>query len=423
MKHLFILLVCISSYNAFSQHKCISQIRFKQHMDENPSLKMEVEASDRLFNQLQDKELQSHKHDITHGKTNVVITIPVVVHVVWKTASQNISEAQIREQIRVLNEDYRLRNPDSLPVTHPFWPYSADAEYEFCLATTDPAGNPTTGITRTNTTVNGFDADVNGDDVKFTSTGGRDNWDPSRYLNIWVCNLINGTLGYATFPNEILSYPEYDGVVIGYRFFGTGGVTLSPNDGGRTATHEVGHWLGLYHPCDNACSNDFITDTPPCEELSYGCPSFPHNPNNACGADANGEMFMNFMDYVDDACMNTFTYGQTVRMRNSVNTYRSALATANKCVSTVSVQNHNTIKLSVFPNPASNEVQLYFGYEQDLTTYSFDIKDALGKSIYKNTSALSPTMVLDVSKWSAGTYFMHIYSKDGFIVKPFYIIR
>lgn len=425
MKNLFLLFFVSIVWYSNAQHKCASQYLYEKKLQANPTAKeIHRNAEELMSNMLLHQVNENPKtNPIATHKTNAVITIPVVVHVVYRTPSQNISEAQIREQIRVLNEDYRLKNPDSLPVSHPFWPYTSDAQYEFCLATTDPSGNPTNGIIRSSTTTNGFDADINGDDVKFTITGGQDNWDPHYYLNVWVCDLINGVLGYATFADQLDVDPQLDGIVVGYNYFGTGGVTVSPNNLGRTLTHEAGHWLGLYHPCETSCENDFVSDTPPCEQLNYGCPSFPRRPNNACGGDANGEMYMDFMDYVDDACMNTFTYGQTVRMHNQQNTYRPDIATANKCVSTASINDEPKIKFSVYPNPSADFIEIYLGNEQLFINPVVEISDALGRKIYSSKFNNTNSLRIETATIANGSYIVSITDGTLQTSKPFYILH
>ena len=196
------------------------------------------------------------------AKSAATITIPVVVHVVYRTAAQNISDAQVLSQIPVLNKDYRRLNTDAGNTPSVWQSIAADAGIEFCMASVDPNGNPTNGITRTETTVTSFTS--NNSDVKFTSSGGRDAWPSNKYLNIWVCNLTGGILGYATPPG----FPaNQDGVVIGYKYYGTTGTSLDPvYNKGRTATHEVGHWLNLEHIWGDdggACNgSDNVTDTP-----------------------------------------------------------------------------------------------------------------------------------------------------------------
>lgn len=264
------------------------------------------------------------------GGSNV-ITIPVVFHVVHRNAQENISEAQILSQIDVLNEDFRKLNPNfasSTPAV--FQGVSADYEIEFCLATRDPNGNPTNGITRTSTTVNGFSID-DGDRVKFTAQGGRDAWPSSKYLNVWVCNFSTNLLGYATFPG---GPANRDGVVLLYTSVGRTPANPfnNPYNRGRTGTHEVGHWLNLFHiwgDDDGACNgSDQVADTPNQADENFGCPTHP-SPSCSNG----GDMFMNYMDYMDDACASMFTNGQKTRSRALFNPggFRNALLTSDGC--------------------------------------------------------------------------------------------
>jgi len=254
-----------------------------------------------------------------------LITIPVVVHVIYKNSSQNISDAQIFSQIDILNEDFRMNNSDASSVPSAFAGAAADCEIEFCLAVRDPNGNVTTGITRTYTTTSSFSGYTS---MKYSSTGGQDAWNTSDYLNIWVCNLASGLLGFATFPGGNSST---DGVVCDYAYFGNTGTATSPYDLGRTATHEVGHWLNLYHIWgDSYCGNDYVSDTPKHEESNYGCPSYPHA-SSCSGTGSSGEMFMNYMDYTNDACMFMFSTGQKNRMRATLNGSRSSLLSSLGC--------------------------------------------------------------------------------------------
>lgn len=268
--------------------------------------------------------IQSQAHT-PQQRTNNVITIPVVVHIVYRTSTENITDAQVQSQIQVLNEDFRRQNADAVNTPSLFAGVAADAEIQFCLATRDPQGNPTTGITRTQTTKTSFS--VYADDVKFSSQGGKDAWPTDQYLNIWVCRLSGGVLGYAQFPNG--GSANTDGVVIDFRYFGRGGSAQAPFNKGRTATHEVGHWLNLRHIWGDAqCGNDYVNDTPTQEGPNYGCPTFP---KPSCGNTS--DMFMNYMDYTDDACMNLFTQAQKTRMRAVLSTtgFRAGLLTSPGC--------------------------------------------------------------------------------------------
>jgi PKD repeat protein len=257
-------------------------------------------------------------------RTQAVITIPVVVHVVYRTATENISDAQIMSQIAILNNDCRKLNADTNLIPPAFRPLAADVQIEFCMAVQDPNGNPTNGITRTQTTVTSFSTN---NAVKSNSSGGKSAWNTSKYLNIWVCNMGGGILGYAQFPGGSAST---DGVVVGHRYFGNIGTAQAPYNKGRTLTHEVGHWLNLRHIWgDSNCGNDFVSDTPTSQAANYGCPSFP---KVTCSNGPNGDMFMNYMDYVDDACMQMFTPGQGTRMLAALNGPRASLLTSDGCV-------------------------------------------------------------------------------------------
>jgi hypothetical protein len=251
-----------------------------------------------------------------------LITIPVVVHVVHRTAAENISDAQVKSQIKALNLDYRAKNPDKSKVPAAWKSLVIDANIEFALATTDPSGAPTTGITRTKTAASSFGPE-NG--VKAKKTGGIDPWPRDRYLNMWVCTLSQSLLGYAQFPGGAA---RTDGVVILNTAFGTGGSAAAPFNKGRTATHEVGHFLNLRHIWGdrNDCTgNDFVADTPPARSANTGKPAFPHI---TCNNGPTGDMFMNYMDYVDDDAMFMFTVGQVARMNATLAGPRKALAAA-----------------------------------------------------------------------------------------------
>ncbi len=251
-----------------------------------------------------------------------VTRIPVIVHVVYNTAAQNISDAQCQSQIDVLNQDFRRQNPDVAQVPAVWQAITADCRIEFQLATTDPSGNPTNGVTRTPTSVTAFGTN---DAVKSAATGGADAWPADRYLNIWVCQLQGGLLGYAQFPGGSATT---DGVVITHTGFGTTGTAAAPFDRGRTATHEIGHWLNLFHIWGDdgtGCSgSDFVADTPNQAGPNFNCPAFPHV---TCNNGPDGDMFMNYMDYTDDACMFMFTNGQLVRIDATLDGPRSSFTT------------------------------------------------------------------------------------------------
>jgi hypothetical protein len=247
------------------------------------------------------------------------VTIPVVVHVVYAAAAENISDAQINSQIVSLNKDYGAKNPDKSKSPAVWSGLVSDTGIQFKLATQDPQGNPTNGITRTKTAKTSFSQD---DSVKSATKGGADAWPRDQYLNIWACSLGGGLLGYAQFPGGPAAT---DGVVILHAAFGMTGTATSPYNLGRSATHEIGHWLNLIHiwgDTSDCTGTDFVDDTPNAQNPNYGKPTFPHI---SCTNGPNGDMFMNYMDYVDDDSMFMFTPGQVVRMHATLSGPRSPL--------------------------------------------------------------------------------------------------
>jgi hypothetical protein len=278
----------------------------------------------------------------TRGQLPSVVTIPVVVHVVYRGKQDNITDEQIQSQINILNKDYRKMNSDITKVPGPFKSRVGDARIEFQLACRDPSGNSTNGITRTHTTEKIFYVPNNPpspreEKIKFKSKGGKDAWDTQRYLNLWLCNDLRdrndqGILGYAQFPR---GPPETDGVVIAQSAFGnigTASVRGNPYNKGRTATHEIGHYLGVYHiwgdestlqdPCRGT---DNVGDTPNQRSYNTGNPNFPSMDEACPSTGRNGTMFMNYMDYSYDESLYMFTKGQIARMRAVLVNSRSSL--------------------------------------------------------------------------------------------------
>lgn len=243
------------------------------------------------------------------------ILIPVVVHVVHNGnplgQGANVPLSQIEEQIRILNEDFQRLNADAVNTPSEFLPVAGQINIEFVLAKQDPSGLPTDGITRTVGPKTSYDPNTDA-----TILGQLMQWDPNEYMNLYVAPLVSPYIGYASFPvsdlpglSESASSSITDGIVIDYRYFGTGGSAVSASRG-RTATHEVGHFFGLRHIWgDGGCGvDDFVEDTP-----------LQDNSNNSCGPNVSrfscdsNDMIQNYMDYTPDACMNLFTKGQVER--------------------------------------------------------------------------------------------------------------
>ncbi len=262
-------------------------------------------------------------HQYQRGPQDVYV-IPVVVHVVHNGESvgsgRNISLAQIQSQIDVLNEDYRKKSGTPGYNSNPV---GADTKIEFVLAKRTPSGASSNGVDRVDRNSNGWSAPPYTTSYVDAVIKPATYWDPNQYFNIWVTDLSGGILGYAQFPSysSLAGFDcdegaaSTDGVVIGYQYFGSSDkgtfpVLSPPYDKGRTATHEVGHWLGLRHIWgDGNCSvDDFCGDTPWAAAANYGCPTG----TISCSST---DMIENYMDYTNDTCMNIFTLDQTTRMR------------------------------------------------------------------------------------------------------------
>jgi hypothetical protein len=266
-----------------TQRNCAAEDVLARQLVTDPGLANRMQAIEDATKRFADDK---HQFLVVNG----IVIIPTVVHVVYRTATENISDAQIQSQIDVLTEDFRRMNSDATQK----WPQAADSLVEFRLM----------GVSRTATTKTSFGTN---DSIKFKAQGGRDVYQPDNYLNIWVGNIGGGILGYAQFPGGAQST---DGVVVDYRYFGTLGTAQAPFDLGRTATHEIGHYFNLRHIWGDSSTcgvDDQVSDTPDSNQPNYGCPT-----RASCGN--GGDMVENYMDYTDDACMNLFTTGQKTRM-------------------------------------------------------------------------------------------------------------
>ena len=286
---------------AARRRQCAAMQEYERLLEESPSFR----NAQRRVEEFTSRAITSGEAEQTARR---LITIPTVVHVVYKKPKENISLAQIKSQIAALNMDYRATNPDKSKVPPAWQGLVTDPKIKFRLATKDPDGNKTDGVVRVQTERAGFGA---GDDVKRANRGGSRAWPTDAYLNIWVCTLNGGLLGYAQFPG---GPKATDGVVILNTAFGTQGTVEAPFNLGRTLTHEVGHWLNLRHIWGDTldCSGgDRVPDTPNCRGPNTGKPKFP---KVSCSNGPNGDMFMNYMDYVDDDAMFMFTAGQVSRM-------------------------------------------------------------------------------------------------------------
>jgi|GEM_PF-1400386 len=310
---------------------CGSDLVYQNALDNNPGLAEWVEADREHY--------QDYLENKDQFRTSGTVTIPVVFHVIYSVSANLVSDARLQSQIDVLNDDYARTNSDAGNTPAAFQGIAANTNIQFCLASEDPNGAPTTGINRLQSSLASTQYPSGEAALK-----GLIQWDHNKYLNVWVVENINGgqVLGYATFPGASIFNPQLDGVVLSQQYTGVGS-SGAPFNRGRTGTHEVGHWLGLFHTFQNGCSGltqgtcasqgDEVCDTPPTAAPNYGCPGTQNTCSETFPSNQN-DMTMNYMDYVDDNCMNMFSTGQSDRMNFYLNTSRANLLTSTGCSNT-----------------------------------------------------------------------------------------
>lgn len=404
---LFLLIYTLSS----SQRTCGTPNKMNNFFREHPEM---VSYSKELRKFL---ETPSNVRKRTIG---TVITVPVVVHVLYKNSTQNISDAQILSQIAVLNDDFRKANSDfSTVVPAVFQTYGADLQIAFCMATKDPNGLATNGIVRKS-----IDSSFDFDNDYYKPTGDLA-WDTTKYLNVWVGSFTDNTLlGFAYLP-DAAGLP-YDGLCIEYKYFGTTGTAAFPFNKGRTATHEIGHYFGLNHPwgedgstCGAANNDDGVADTPGTNNPYYGSPTFPDS-SKVCDVITypNGAMFMNYMDYVNDANMAFFTAGQKVITSNTLVGPRASLYNSNGCASMSTSEIDKIDKIKIYPNPSSQ----YISVSSPLVNVDeIEVFDNSGRLVLSKTNIL-PQEKIDIKNLAVGIYYIRIYSK-GSLLKSEKIIK
>lgn len=336
------------------------------------------------------------------GQAPDVIIIPVVVHIIYNNSSQNISDEQVKSQIAVLNRDYRKLNADTAKIPAYYRSLAADCGIRFVLANVDSNGQTTTGIIRRQTYQQGFSYN---DAVKFTVTGGDNAWDRDRYLNLWVCDLTDGILGYSSAPG---CPKQNDGVTVDYTAFGTTGTAAAPFNQGRTATHEIGHWLNLIHIWgDAACGDDGVEDTPQQGSATHGNPS---GMIFSCGNGAYGNLYMDYMDFTDDAGMHLFTYGQRDRMRTlfAAGGARYPLLSSNGILPGTVEEDPDPASgggsIQFYPNPAVSTIHVIRNAQSwqspELTIYNQSGQRVMGVRVTGNS------FDINISSLPAGVYFI-----------------
>jgi hypothetical protein len=399
MRTIFLSIYLLSSLSIFAQRECATQ-QYVAGIASNANIANRM-ADVENFIQNSSNNIKSSIANGTAGK--VFIRIPVVIHVLYNAPHLNISDEQIKTQLDALNRDFRRQNSDTINTPARFKSLAADVQIEFVLATADPKGRATTGIIRKQTAVAEWNMD---DKIKFSANGGDDAWDTRYYLNIWV-GKMRSLLGYSSAPGGPV---EKDGLVISVTAFGTQNVS-APYDMGRTVVHEAGHWMGLKHIWgDTYCGDDLVNDTPKQGGFTSGCPiTF----RSSCNNGTMGDMYMNYMDFTNDACMNLFTLGQAERMQTLFqsggpkNSFLTSKGLNDPWLEESQVTETPLAKtsLTIFPNPAINELVLSFEDSDAWMGKALRLVSING-AVLQKIKITSNTQKINISKLQAGMYVL-----------------
>ena len=334
---------------------------------------------------------------------------PVVIHVVAIDPYQPVSLGQALNQLDVLNEDFAGKGKNIGKLLSAFSSLVADAGMHFCLASVDPDGQPTSGITFTHTDVNNIATQTGPGGriaIHYDQLGGKSGWDPSRYINIWVGE-YGDILGSASFPG-MAQYSEEIGIIMDIEHFGSIGDAGQSGYFGRghTLTHEMGHFFGLQHiwgsgvayTCDDS---DDIDDTPNASGPYYGCPD---GEQLSCDV---SNMYHNFMDFTDDRCLAAFTHDQVSRMQATVAEYYPGIAVEGSCSSDAASFDIWFYDLQWAHDASSNKYIIY-GNDEWTGKREIDVFSTDGKLVLSDVWDDQLSYLLDLNGVGAGVYIVQI---------------
>lgn len=418
MKSFLLACACLvfCTYYSVAQQSCVTKEYQQQAILRDPSLIYQFESAELFTKKVLSRDASMITYGVSPGGLTI-IKIPVVVHILYRTTDENISDEQVRSQIEVLNKEFRKIHADTSKIPVSFRSLAADCYLEFVLATVNPRGYATNGIVRKKTNAYSFGIE---DNIKFSQSGGDDAWDSDKYLNIWVANLSAGIIGYSS----VLGGPkEKDGIVVKVSAFGSTGKITMPYIKGRTAVHEVGHWLGLRHIWgDQYCGSDGVEDTPTQGIATRGCPS---GIVTSCNNDSSGNMYNNYMDLTNDECTNMFTIGQRDKMRAAFAAEgpRHALLFSNGATGIPLPEPPPADSLMekmirIFPNPANFMVTVDVSKEEGLLGKVITIHNQLGQ-LMAQVRITKPVTTINLQSFKEGVYFL----RAGNQTKPFKLLK
>ncbi|MCH8903837.1 MAG: T9SS type A sorting domain-containing protein [Bacteroidetes bacterium] len=429
-----VLLVLIFPLTSSAQQRMCGTALFRMYLSSNSASqnwcgtnKVMVPLNEQGVSDLARVQKYINAIKASDSRTNDTIYIPTVVHIFHYNGFGNISDEQVKDGLRVVNEDFNRRNADSSSTRDIFKPFAASIPWKFVLAKLDSNGNPTTGITRYDTVLipHPEPTDSNFDNIKKVS-----HWPPDMYYNIWIVRAIaGGTIGYAQYPGTGFTYGgpwKTWGIVVNYRYWGT---IESSNDDGRTGTHEIGHSFGLYHTfqgsktnCPTRCdtSGDFVCDTPPCKSSS-GCVQT----KNTCNTDTMGpapyvvdsvDQLENYMSY--NNCQNMFSKDQQDRMQGYMDAFQNiqdlispANLVATGIVWAAGIPVAEQIpEILIHPNPASRSVNISISLLGEQAVVM--LIDLMGKVIVAQKVDRGGDASLDTSQLPSGIYFVRVVSES-----------